>query len=140
MPAAPQILMIANLALVLWTLAFGFSMAFRRVSSVKAGKASGAFYVTYNQGQEPDNLAVLTRHYANLHENPVLFYVVSALCIVSGAVDMTMALLGCAYVAGRVIHTLVHITFNAVLVRFAVFVFSNVMLTIMAVRLLLSVL
>lgn len=140
MPTATQTLVLANIVLVLWTLGFGYVMIFKRLTSVAAGRAPGAFYKTYSDGQEPKFLAVLTRQYSNLHENPILFYVLSLLALSVGLVDAVFSYLAVGYVAARIVHTLVHVIVNAVLLRFAVFMVAILMVTAMAIKLLVSVL
>lgn len=140
MPFADKLLILANLALIFWTLGFGYLMAFKRVSAVKTGTTPSAFYVTYNKGAEADALAVFTRHFSNLYETPLLFYVLSALSLAAQRNDMLLAYLAVAYVVTRVLHTLIHLTINHVMLRFIAFILSTILILAMAIRLLVSVL
>jgi len=102
-----------------------------------AGKrfaAAGAGHVTPNDfalGESaavPGHVALGNRNYMNLLELPVLFYVVCLALYVTGQVDGLVLNLAWAYVALRVIHSLVHLTYNNVIHRLAVFAISNFVL------------
>ncbi len=58
-------------------------------------------------------------------ELPVLFYVVCLLLYVGNAASRTAVLLAWAYVVLRVLHSLVHLSYNNVMHRFAFFALSN---------------
>ena len=69
--------------------------------------------------------SIPNRNYMNLLELPLLFYVVCLLLVVtSGASDLAVAL-AWAYVAMRVVHSLIHLTYNRVIHRLAAFALSN---------------
>ncbi|HEX2879897.1 MAG TPA: MAPEG family protein, partial [Polyangiaceae bacterium] len=77
-----------------------------------------------------------TRHIANLFEVPVLFYVV-CLVALSLRVDDRMALvIAWTYVAMRVVHSFIHLTYNRVMHRMLVFMSSNLVLLVLWIRLL----
>ncbi len=64
-------------------------------------------------------------NYNHLHEQPTVFYaiaIVHALIGTGGGLNLQIAW---AYVALRIVHSIVQITFNRVLVRFSVFVLSS---------------
>ena len=67
----------------------------------------------------------------NLFELPVLFYVAALIAYVSGAVSTIFILLAWLYVGLRFIHSVVHITYNNVMHRFAAYFLSTVILWIM---------
>lgn len=67
-------------------------------------------------------------NYNHLHEQPTVFYaiaIVHALIGTGGGLNLQIAW---AYVALRIVHSIVQITFNRVLVRFSVFVLSSLCL------------
>ena len=78
-------------------------------------------------------------NYRNLFELPVLFYAWAALVIATGHASEVMATGAWAYVALRVVHSLVHCTYNKVLHRFAVFALSILVLVGLWAGLLLAV-
>ncbi len=67
----------------------------------------------------------------NLFELPVLFYVAALIAYVSGAVSTIFILLAWLYVGLRFVHSVVHITYNNVMHRFAAYFLSTVILWIM---------
>ena len=70
-------------------------------------------------------------NYRNLFEMPVLFYAWAALVIATGHASEAMAIGAWAYVALRVGHSLIHVTYNKVMHRFAVFALSGVVLALL---------
>ena len=73
-------------------------------------------------------------NYNHLHEAPTVFYAVAIVLAIIGEGDGVNAWLGWAYVAARVIHSLVQATVNRVAVRFAIFVVSSLILAALIVR------
>ena len=73
-------------------------------------------------------------NYNHLHEAPTVFYAVAIVLAIVGEGDGVNAWLGWAYVAARVIHSLVQATVNRVAVRFAIFVVSSLILAALIVR------
>lgn len=65
-------------------------------------------------------------NFRNLFEVPVLFYAVCLALAVAGAESTTQVALAWLFVGLRVIHTLIHVTYNRVVHRFAVYVLSTV--------------
>ena len=80
------------------------------------------------------------RNLSNLFEFPVLFYVACVILFVIGSVDAAGLALAWAYVACRALHSLIHLTYNNVIHRLAVFAASNVVLLAIWIRLVLAVL
>ena len=75
--------------------------------------------------------ALANPNFADLLEMPVLFYVICLMLFVSGEVDQTFLYLAWGYVGLRVLHSLVHVTYNNVLQRLTLFAASNVVVTLM---------
>jgi hypothetical protein len=76
----------------------------------------------------PGAVSIPNRNYMNLLELPVLFYVVCLMYEVSGKVDTIVLALAWVYVALRVVHSAIHLTYNDVRHRLVAFVISNVVL------------
>lgn len=68
------------------------------------------------------------RNYMNLLELPVLFYVVCLVIYVTGITSPAMVVVAWAYVALRVAHSVIHISYNAVMHRLVAFATSNFVL------------
>lgn len=113
-------------------------MAFLRFRAVGAGRMDPAFYRLYQGGEEPEDMRKVTRHFLNLFEMPVLFYVVTILVYVTGQSGPGMIFGAWAYVALRALHAWVHLGSNDVLTRFRVFLLSNVALVALWVALFLK--
>jgi len=67
-------------------------------------------------------------NYNHQFEAPVLFYVLCIGAMVAGLVSDIALMLAWTYVGLRVLHSLIHITYNRVLHRFGVFVISSIVL------------
>ena len=75
--------------------------------------------------QVPRQVSLPNRNYMNLLELPVLFYVVCLLIFTTGQGAALQVGLAWAYVALRVVHSLIHLSYNHVYHRLAAFVVSN---------------
>jgi len=121
-PAFPMFLLVA----VVLT-----SMGVSRVGAVLNGGISIRFYRTYDEGEEPERLRVITRNFINLFEMPLLFHVGLVLIYVSEQGSPWLLGLAWAYVALRYLHTYVHLRGNNVPVRLAVYTSSGLVLLIL---------
>ncbi len=74
-------------------------------------------------------------NYANLSESPILFYTAILLTLILMVQDTILVLLAWTYVGSRYLHSFIHITYNRVMHRFSVFIFSSFVLLAMWVRL-----
>src|SRR5258708_7692374 len=74
------------------------------------------------------------RNLMNLLELPVLFYVVCLAFYVTGSVSASAVTLAWTYVALRVAHSTIHLTYNRVSHRGMVFAVSNVVLVMLWAR------
>lgn len=100
-----------------------FRLGFMRYAAVSRREVDPVFFRAY-VGQEPETLAVASRHLVNLFEAPVLFYVGCILAFVTGLAGSLPVALAWAYVGLRLIHSYIHLGPNIVLWRFRVFVLS----------------
>lgn len=76
----------------------------------------------------PDWVRLPNRNYMNLLELPLLFYVVCLMVHVTGTSDTVWLALAWLYVGLRVVHSVVHLTYNHVIHRLVVFASSNAVL------------
>ena len=67
-------------------------------------------------------------NYSNLLESPVLFYVAILLTLILMVQDSIIVILAWTYVASRYLHSIIHISYNRVMHRFSVFIFSSFVL------------
>ena len=82
----------------------------------------------------PSETRRVADNYNHLWEAPTLFYAMAFYVVVSGHADALHVWSAWAYVALRVLHSLVQATFNRVALRFALFSLSWVALGVMIVR------
>ncbi|QNN56116.1 MAPEG family protein [Diaphorobacter ruginosibacter] len=118
-------------ALAGWTLCMILLLAFRRVRAVQLRVARLGQFALGEAGELPTHVALVNRNYMNLLEMPVLFYTVCVLSFAAGITGWPLVGLAWAYVALRMLHSLVHVTYNRILHRFALFAASNVVLALM---------
>jgi hypothetical protein len=135
MPQQLMNMMTPILALVLWTFVMWFWMYATRLPAMRAAGVDPAKV----KGKEslsvlPPQVNWVADNYNHLHEQPTAFY---ALCIYSflvGVKDDVNIWLAWAYVAIRIVHSLVQATSNFVPVRFFIFVGGSAVLLAIAVR------
>lgn len=114
----PMFAMVLLTAVVLATL-------FRsRVGAVRQGLVSAAFYRLYRGEVEPESSVKAARHFANLFEAPVLFYVVCLSAMVLHFTGAAMQALAWVYVAARAVHAYVHLGSNRLQNRIGAYFFS----------------
>ena len=93
-----------------------------RVASVRNGLVPGKYYRLMQGAELPDNVVKTGRSFVNQFEVPLLFYVAAAIYLL-GDTDTGLALpVAWAFVISRIIHAAIHLTYNHVLHRLAVFV------------------
>ncbi|WLD58606.1 MAPEG family protein [Salinispirillum sp. LH 10-3-1] len=117
----PLLAMVAFTFILLFT---GFVMRYRAVST---GEVSLGYFRLVS-GDAPKYLQQATRHYSNLFEMPVLFYVAALICVLYPLEGSLISGLGWAYFVSRVAHAAVHLTYNNVIHRMLVFQVSNLAL------------
>lgn len=82
----------------------------------------------------PPQVQWKAHNYNHLHEAPTVFYAVAIVLAIVGQGDGNNLWLGWLYVAARIVHSLVQATVNPVLLRFAIFLVSSLVLIILIVR------
>lgn len=123
------------LALVVWSLMMTVWMYATRIPAIqRAGIDPG-------EAREPtalDALPLEVRQVGynlnNLMEQPTVFYALVAYTYLAGQQNAVNLILAWAYVAIRVVHSLVQATVNIVLVRFSLFALGTLVLAVLAAR------
>jgi hypothetical protein len=110
--------MLAMVALTAYVLSVLFR---RRTQAVKEGRVSSRYFRVFQGETEPDDAAKATRHFANLFEAPVLFYVACVTAIATRQVTLLAVILAWAYVAIRIVHAYVHLGANRLKRRIPVY-------------------
>lgn len=111
-------------AMVLLTLSVLIRLFRARSSSVREGKLEASFLKVYQGNPEPEQSAKLARHFANLHEAPVLFYVCCLGALAVGLTKTPFTVLAWVYVGTRTIHTYIHTGKNDIWPRVYTYFFS----------------
>ncbi|WP_371396018.1 MAPEG family protein [Fretibacter rubidus] len=127
------------LALIIWTLIIWAIMYARRIPGMQKAR------IAPDKARNPDGdwKAKLPEHtqwaahnYNHLMEQPTIFYALMFyihLSELSAGDDMAL-MLAWAYVALRILHSIVQITINKVMLRFGLFSLSTIVLIWMAIR------
>lgn len=110
------------------TSAVAIGLVTKRFQAVAQKRVNPSFYKLYRDGQEPEDVAVFTRHVTNLFEQPVLFYAVIVMAFATGLGGGAMVGVAWAYVAARYVHSVIHLFGNNVIRRLQVFALSWVAL------------
>lgn len=126
------------MALVGWTLCILLLIPYQRFKAAFAGRVTAEDFRFGESHRVPPQVSLPNRNFQNLLEVPVLFYVVGLIGYVTQHVDRLTLTLAWGYVALRMLHSLVHLTYNRILHRFLVFAASNLLLLILWARLVLA--
>ena len=112
---------VALAVVVLLTLASGIYLVILRIKAVRRRVMRLSYYRVYRNGEEPEGLAVATRHYINLFETPVLFYLGCLVAGVLGPVNTWNLAVTWLYTGLRILQSIIHLTSNRVIWRAYVF-------------------
>lgn len=130
---APATEMLAPaIALVLWTAVIWAWMYATRIPAINAAQVApddlGRDPTLTLDAILPPQVQWKAHNYNHLHEAPTVFYAVAIVLAIIGQGDGLNAQIAWAYVVLRVIHSLVQVTANRVMARFAVFTLSTLSL------------
>lgn len=126
------------LALALWTLVVLTLVPVARIRAARRGQVKAGDFRYGESASVPPKVSLPNRNYMNLLELPVLFYVVCLVEFAAGVVSPIAVALAWGFVGLRVVHSVIHLTYNNVLHRLAAFALGNVILAVLLVRTALS--
>jgi len=118
-------------ALAAWTLIVLVLIPIARVRSVRQREIGTDDFKYGESANVPGHVSLPNRNYMNLLELPLLFYVVGIVLYVSGGTSYVAMFFAWAYVALRIVHSLIHLTYNQVLHRLGAFTLSIFALVIL---------
>ena len=125
-------------ALAAWTMVMWVWMYATRIPAIRAAKVDPDRLARDPEARLdkllPPEVQWKAHNYNHLHEAPTVFYAVAIVLAIVGWGDGLNADLGWAYVALRVIHSLVQATVNKIMVRFAVFALSSLVLLALVIH------
>lgn len=111
-------------------------MYIRRISFLKSQKirpkqlaAPGALAQI-----SPPNVSNPSDNLKNLFETPVLFYALLLYLFITKQVDAVYVSAAWIFVAFRVLHTIVHCTFNLIILRFYLYLFATLAVWFIMIR------
>ena len=122
--------------LVLWSMVMWVWLYATRIPAMRAARTRLDPRLPREQitGNLPPQVRWKADNYNHLMEQPTLFYAVALVLAAAGTGDGLNLWLAWAYVALRVVHSLWQATVNVILVRFAIFTVSSLVLALLAVR------
>ena len=100
----------------------------RRFRAGAAGQIVRDDFKFGESAKVPGHVSIPNRNYMNLLELPMLFYVASLMFYVTSKVDGLVLAVAWIYVALRIVHSIIHLTYNKVMHRLAPFALSNLVL------------
>ncbi len=132
-------------ALAVWTMIMWIWMYVTRIPAMQKVPGLNPNTMVGGIGSDldkvmPGKIQWIAHNYNHLHEAPTVFYAMALLLAMVGAGDGFNATLAWIYVFLRVAHSLVQALWNRVMVRFAIFAASSIVLMILVAHAYLAVL
>jgi hypothetical protein len=110
------------LTLLVWIYMYSRRIPFIRRSNFSPGELTPLAL----QQRSPPEVSNPSDNLKNLFEIPVLFYFVCVYLFVTNQVDHIYLIASWSFVVFRIFHSIVHCTFNAIMLRFSLYVVSTV--------------
>lgn len=125
-------------ALALWSMVIWAWMYATRIPAMQRAKIDAAKLVggTGKSLDEvlPPEVQWKSHNYNHLMEQPTVFYAIALALAIGGMGGGLNAQIAWVYVALRIVHSLVHVTVNRVLWRFAIFMLASLALLALCVH------
>lgn len=119
------------IVLVGLTALIGILLYVRRISEIRRARIDPQALATRDKASAILKNVSAADNFRNLFEVPVLFYAVCIALAITGEVTPLQLTLAWAYVVLRALHSLIHVTYNRVVHRFAVYTLSTICLFVM---------
>ena len=130
-------------ALALWTFVIWLWMYATRIPAINKSDIDTNTWVggTAKDLDEklPAKIQWIAHNYNHLHEAPTVFYAVALVLAITGWGNGLNAQIAWAYVALRILHSLVQILWNRIMVRFGLFMLSSLALLALTIHAALAV-
>lgn len=136
MPVADNPLALPLLIMMLLTLVVWVYMFIRRMGYISSHKLDAELLKSPGDVAQliPDDVAASGNNLKNLFELPVLFYALCLYLMLVGQVDDIHLYCAWGFVGFRVLHSLIHCSYNTVMHRFGAYFLSALALWVMVVR------
>ncbi len=122
-------------ALLAWTMVMWLWMYATRIPAMNKAGIDAKNLVggegSSLRGLLPDTVSWKADNYNHLHEAPTLFYAVAIVLAIIGQGDGLNTTLAWAYTGLRIAHSIVQATINRVIIRFALFALSSLVLMVL---------
>ncbi|MBA3582605.1 MAG: MAPEG family protein [Gammaproteobacteria bacterium] len=116
-------------ALVAFTFVLIPIFGIARINAVRTGKVSVRYFKLMDGSEQlPEFIVKSGRHFTNLFEMPVLFYLLGVLMLIFKLDQPGMIILAWLYVVARLVHALIHLSYNNILHRMIAFMAGNFIL------------
>ncbi len=102
-----------------------------RIASVRTGEVPQSYYSLMDGHEVPELIAKTTRNFNNLFEVPTLFYAGGAVYLALEQTAQLPVICAWTFVAARVMHSIIHLSYNNVLHRLAIFAVGNLSVLVM---------
>jgi hypothetical protein len=112
-------------ALAAWTFLVLLLIPFVRVRSVQRREIGPNDFKYGESPAVPPSVSIPNRNYMNLLELPMLFYVVCMVLYITAGSSRLAVCIAWSYVVLRVVHSLIHLSYNGVIHRLSAFALSN---------------
>ena len=110
--------------MVLLTTVVGVLTPYNRIRSAYAGELDPRYFKLMSSYNISEKIAVYGRNLGNLYEVPVLFYVAGICALSVNVISHTFVILMWAFVILRIVHTVIHLTYNKPMHRFVAYISS----------------
>jgi len=102
-----------------------------RIGSVRSGEVPPSYYSLMQGHEVPEFVLKTTRNFNNLFEVPTLFYAGGAVYLALEQTAQLPVICAWIFVAARVLHSIIHLSYNNVLHRLTVFAAGNLSVLVM---------
>jgi len=117
----PRLILFPAVAMFFLTLGMILRLGLARYSAIQKGAVSIKFFRTYDEGEQPERLHLLSRHVQNHFEVPPLYYAGVLAAFAAGAVSWVSLAFAWSFFVIRCLHSYIHLGSNDVSVRFFTF-------------------
>jgi hypothetical protein len=131
----PTLILLPALALMLWTMLVLVQVPIRRFRAAFKHRVVAKDFECGESANVPADVALPNRVFMNLVEVPVLFYALVGFYLVTGTANSLALALAWVYFGLRILHSIIYLSYNNVVHRFAVFATSNLVVLAMVVHL-----
>lgn len=114
-------------------------MFLARRHAIISGQMKMSYFKTFTGGEQSEEVLKTGRHFSNLLEAPVLFYVACILGMIIPLQGLAFTILAWVYVALRCVHSYIHLGYNKVMHRLRAYALSWLILIAMWISIFIKV-